>query len=53
MKEIRNIKEIIKLGKKNISKLRELNRKLGRAYQGKELTKEQLIYQIVFLRDAP
>jgi hypothetical protein len=49
--KIKHIAEIVKLNKKPISELRRLNPE--RAYAGKELTKYQLIYQIVFLRDAP
>lgn len=48
---ISEIKKIVKLSKKSISELRKLNPE--RAYNGKDLTKYQLIYQIVFLRDAP
>ena len=48
---INDIKEIISLGKKTKGKLRLLNDE--RAYNGRELTKYQLIYQIVFLKDAP
>jgi hypothetical protein len=33
--------------------LRRINRSNDRAYTGKELTKLQLIYQIVFQADAP
>ena len=53
IKEIRikHLKEIAKLSKLSLSKLRKLNPE--RAYAGRELTKYQLIYQIVFLRDAP
>jgi hypothetical protein len=53
IKEIRikHLKEIAKLSKRSISELRKLNPE--RAYDGRELTKYQLIYQIVFLRDAP
>jgi len=47
----RHLKEIAKLSKKTISQLRKLNPE--RAYNGSGLTKYQLIYQIVFLRDSP
>ena len=49
--KIKDLKQIAKLSKKSKSSLRKLNPE--RAYSGKELTKYQLIYQIVFLRDAP
>jgi len=49
--KIKDLKEIAKLSKKNIQELRKLNP--HGAYTGKELTKYQLIYQIVFLMDAP
>lgn len=48
---LRNIKEIIRLSKINKNELMKLNPE--RAYNGKELTKNQLIYQIVFFMDAP
>lgn len=47
----RHLKAIVKLSKKTISQLRKLNPE--RAYHGRELTKYQLIYQIVFYRDSP
>lgn len=50
---IRQVKKIADLSKKPIAELREMNRDLERAYTGKELTKYQLIFQIVFYRDAP
>jgi len=50
---IDQIKEISKLSKKSKSKLIKINRKLERAYTGKDLTKNMLIFQIVFKRDAP
>lgn len=58
MKEItdvrmRHIKEICKLGRYSLRRLRKMNIDLERTYNGRELTKEQLIYQIVFYRDAP
>ncbi len=48
---IKNLKEIAKLSKKDRNQLRKLNPE--RAYNGRELTKYELIYQIVFLHDAP
>jgi hypothetical protein len=51
--EMKHIKEIAGLSKKSIRKLRKLNRELERAYTGKELTRYQLIFQIVFNVDAP
>lgn len=50
---LRNIKGIGQLYKKPISELRKLNDENGRLYNGRELTKEQLIYQLTFLADAP
>jgi len=50
---IENVKRIAKLSKKSKKELRQLNRELERAYTGKELSKWQLIFQIVFLKDAP
>jgi hypothetical protein len=49
--KIADVKEIARLSKKSKRKLRELNP--HGAYNGAELTKYQLIFQIVFLRDAP
>jgi hypothetical protein len=51
--QIRDIKRIVELSGKSKKELREMNRKLERAYTGEELTKYQLIFQIVFLADAP
>jgi len=51
--KIKNLKEITRLSKKPISELRKINESLQRTYTGKELTKYELIYQIVFLADAP
>jgi len=51
--KIRHIKKIIKLSKLPKSKLIKMNEDLERAYTGEELTKEQLIFQITFLMDAP
>lgn len=45
------MKEIVRLSKKSIAELRKLNE--YPAYNGKELTKYQLIYQIVFKSDCP
>jgi hypothetical protein len=49
--KIEHIKEICKLNRKSIRELRKLNPHA--AYNGKDLSKEELIYQIVFFRDAP
>jgi hypothetical protein len=49
----KHLKEIARLSKKSITELRKMNCELERAYTGKELTKYQLIFQIVFLMDAP
>lgn len=49
----KNIKEIGKLSRYSITKLRKLNDADGRLYHGDELTKEQLIFQLVFYKDAP
>jgi hypothetical protein len=51
--KIKHLKEIARLSKKSITELRKMNCELERAYTGKELTKYQLIFQIVFLMDAP
>lgn len=48
---IENLKQISRLSKKTNRELRGLNP--HGAYSGKELTKYQLIFQIVFLMDAP
>lgn len=45
------MKQIVRLSKKSIAELRELNE--YPAYNGKELTKYQLIFQIVFKSDCP
>ena len=50
---IRHLKKIAKLSKKSIKDLQKMNRALERTYTGKELTKYELIFQIVFRRDAP
>lgn len=50
---IHNLKQIARLSKKSKKQLRKLNCNLERAYTGKELTKYELIFQIVFLMDAP
>jgi hypothetical protein len=47
------IKDVIELSKLSMSQLRRKNRELERAYNGPHMTREQLIFQIVFLRDAP
>lgn len=47
---IKDLKKIARLSRKSIAELRKLNPE--RAYHGKQLTKYELIYQIVFLRDA-
>ncbi len=44
---------ILELSKESITELRKLNAANGRLYSGKELTKNQLIFQLVFLMDAP
>jgi len=49
--KIKHLKEVAKLSKKSKTELRKLNPE--RAYNGKELTKYELIFQIVFLMDAP
>jgi hypothetical protein len=49
--KISDLKQIVKLSKKSITELRKLNPE--RAYNGKDLTKYELIYQIVFFKDAP
>ena len=50
---IKQLKEVARLSKKSKLNLRQMNFNLDRAYVGMSLTKYQLIYQIVFLRDAP
>jgi hypothetical protein len=49
---INHIEGIIKLSKYSERKLRRLNKEQDRLYIGKELTKPQLIFQLVFLMDA-
>lgn len=49
--KISNVREIALLSKKSIAELRKLNP--HGAFYNDKLTKYQLIYQIVFLRDAP
>lgn len=44
---------IIEYYKKPLTELRKLNADEHHLYQGKELTKEQLIFQIMYLMDAP
>ena len=48
---LKNVQEIMALSKKSKSQLKKLNPHW--AYKGNDLTKEQLIFQIVFLMDAP
>jgi hypothetical protein len=48
-----NIKDIIRYSKMSTRKLRRLNIQNGRLYTGKELSREELIYQLTFIRDAP
>lgn len=48
---VTEVKRIAQLSKLPKHKLRKLNPE--RAYNGKELTKWQLIFQIVFQMDAP
>ena len=48
---IKDIKEIRSLGNRTKKELRSLNP--HGAYYSDDLTKNELIYQIVFLRDAP
>ena len=48
---LKQIKELVELGKKTKGELREIQP--HGANSGKELTKEQLIYQRAFLADAP
>jgi hypothetical protein len=50
---ISHVKEIIKLSKLTTEKLRKLNCEQDRLYIGEELTREQLIFQLVFLMGAP
>jgi len=47
----KDLERIIELSKLRINKLRKLNP--DRAYSGRELTKSQLIFQIIFKIDAP
>lgn len=48
-----NVKQILELGKKSMSELRKMNRNLEKAWNGPNMTKAQLIYQIVYYQDAP
>jgi len=48
---ITELKQIVKLSRKSIKELRKLNPE--RAYNGRDLTKYQLIYQIIFKADSP
>jgi hypothetical protein len=51
--KVRHIEEIARLDKKPITELQKMNRDMERTYAGDELTKYELIYQIVFQADAP
>lgn len=51
-RHIQNIADIIKYSKMSVQRLRKLNKENGRLYNGKELTKYQLIYQLTYLMDA-
>jgi hypothetical protein len=51
--KLQHLKEVIRLNDLTKHELRRINRTNDRAYTGKELTKLQLIYQIVFQADAP
>lgn len=48
---IKKLKEVVALSRKSIKELRKLNPHW--AYNGKDLTKYQLIFQIAFQRDSP
>jgi hypothetical protein len=50
---LKKIREIVKLSRYSITKLRRLNDADGHLYNGEELTKDQLIFQLVFYMDAP
>lgn len=50
---LKNVQEIIKLSKLSKKKLRKLNANQDRLYTGTDLSKDQLIFQIVFFMDAP
>ena len=50
---IKYIKEIVDLSNKSIKDLRNLNCAMERTYQGKELNKYELIYQIINTMDSP
>lgn len=47
------IEKIIHFSKLSVPELRKLNANEHHLYQGKELTKIQLVFQLVFLMDAP
>lgn len=51
--EISEVKEIMKLSKLSKKELIKLNNTEERTYQGKELKRSELIFQIVFKMDAP
>jgi hypothetical protein len=48
-----DVKRIAKLSRYPIKKLRKMNRELDRTYNGEELNRWELIFQIVFYVDAP
>ena len=48
---ITHLKKIVRLSRLSLYKLKKMNPDM--AYNGKGLTKYQLIYQIIFLMDAP
>lgn len=50
--KLSDIERILKMAHWPMSKLRQKNAELERAYNGKR-SRAQLVYQIVFLRDAP
>lgn len=47
------LKEIVRLSGKSINELRKINNRNERGFACKKLTKYELIFQIVFLRDSP
>jgi AmiR/NasT family two-component response regulator len=51
--KIRHIKKIMMLSKLSRKLLRKLNSAQDRLYNGKELNRAQLIFQLTFLMDAP
>lgn len=50
--KLKDIKRVVKLSKKSKKKLRKMNCAMERTYQGKELKKHELIFQIVYAMDA-